>query len=121
MQQRTLAARAILGLGLALAIVVPSAAVASVNLSTIFQIIGFKQDYAWIKLTSNPNGIANCGPEPRYVISLRTEGGRANFALALAAKLAGRQVLIIGSGLCGDGITLPADAEEVDSVVIADP
>lgn len=136
---------------LAVSVLAPVRGSATNNTSTVLSLYGGGQwdkdptsgRYAYLQLTSYPSGAPQCNlgtlfgwpwiVTGYYVIDLTSEGGRANFAIALAAKLAGKQVQVVGFGVCGGrsplnnavlaGATsytyLPGDAEVVRYLIVA--
>ena len=112
------AARTLVALALTVyALGAPQHAKASTNQSTVAQLsVATGSMFVYVSLSSAPNGYASCAANQRYVIDLTTEGGRASYATALAAKLSGQQIGIIGSGTC---TLLPNDAEGIDNLFTA--
>lgn len=88
-------------------------AFASTNTGKIGYIAGAGGSIAYVTIVSPTNAYATCANQKRYVINLSSVGGRAMFAIALAAKTAGQQVTVLGSGACS---VLPGDAEDVNNI-----
>jgi hypothetical protein len=55
---------------------------------------------AAIKFVTPPSQRAGCASDDRMILNLETEGGKAAFSIALAAKTAGLAINAAGNGDC---------------------